>query len=142
MLRYRVCLLIVIVFFAQPIISVGAETWRIDEQQGLRKISKESDRYLLAVTRVKQLAISGETKKLTKAIEELKKAFTGYCSICGISENEHGRRLAMDHDHSDGGFRGFLCRECNVILGLAGEQPRRLERCASYIRTRGVTCLA
>ena len=75
MLRYRVCLLIVIVFLALPIISVGAETWRIDGQEGLREISNEEDRYLLAVTKVKQLALSGETGKLNKAIKELKKEY-------------------------------------------------------------------
>lgn len=51
-------------------------------------------------------------------IEELESKFTGSCEHCGISEKEHkikyGKRLHLDHCHTSGDFRGFLCCKCNL----------------------------
>ena len=34
------------------------------------------------------------------------------CAICGARE-----KLVLDHDHSNGQVRGFLCSKCNVKIG-------------------------
>lgn len=39
------------------------------------------------------------------------------CAICGISEEEHGKHLAIDHCHRTGKVRGLLCMPCNTGLG-------------------------
>jgi hypothetical protein len=37
------------------------------------------------------------------------------CAICGATESVNiGRKLAVDHDHATGKFRGILCHDCNV----------------------------
>lgn len=56
----------------------------------------------------------------------------GVCAICG--RPEHGRRLAVDHDHITGAVRGLLCRHCNLALGQFGDDPARIDRAASYLR--------
>jgi hypothetical protein len=39
----------------------------------------------------------------------------GVCYVCG--RPEIGKRLATDHSHEDGQFRGLLCSKCNPLLG-------------------------
>lgn len=40
----------------------------------------------------------------------------GVCALCG-RKCHTGKRLATDHSHLDGLFRGLLCAQCNPILG-------------------------
>lgn len=59
------------------------------------------------------------------------------CGLCGVS----GQELDIDHDHACCSgrracgkcFRSFLCRSCNVGLGLFGDDPERLLAAAEYI---------
>ena len=46
----------------------------------------------------------------------------GVCAICH-RPNKNGSRLATDHRHKDGFFRGLLCSQCNRVLGKI-EDPR------------------
>ncbi len=63
----------------------------------------------------------------------------GMAEICGLCGT--GQRLDIDHDHlccpgqrSCGKcVRGFLCRPCNVGLGMFGDDPARLRAAAEYI---------
>lgn len=64
--------------------------------------------------------------------EELAKSFTGFCDVCGISENECSRKLCADHDHDTGDLRGWLCGKCNSALGLMGNSSKLLIKLASY----------
>jgi len=54
---------------------VSAETWRLEKGQNWKAVSAENDRYLLAVSEIKQLAGSGQTRALIKAFAELKKDY-------------------------------------------------------------------
>ena len=57
----------------------------------------------------------------------------GVCAIC-LKACRRGRRLAIDHDHESGLFRGLLCGSCNWALGLFRDDPEVLERAAAYVR--------
>ena len=58
----------------------------------------------------------------------------GVCAICGRPPREGGRRLDVDHDHRTGAVRGLLDHRCNRGLGYFGDDPRRLEAAARYLR--------
>src|ERR1700722_4580616 len=40
-----------------------------------------------------------------------------FCEACGTPEAVVGRTLCFDHDHATGLFRGWLCFNCNLVLG-------------------------
>ena len=40
------------------------------------------------------------------------------CEICGKA---FANDKCMDHDHSNGTYRGALCRQCNAALGKLGD---------------------
>lgn len=55
------------------------------------------------------------------SIEEYTKLFNdqnGCCAICGRSQQEFTRRLAIDHDHTTNKNRGLLCVLCNTNLAV------------------------
>lgn len=54
------------------------------------------------------------------------------CDICSGSPDE-GMSLHYDHCHQTGNFRGWLCRECNLMLGNARDNPQRLRAGAAYL---------
>ncbi len=73
--------------------------------------------------------------------EEMAEAQGWVCAICWQAplrrlhtEGFKGRPLFIDHDHQSGRVRGLLCSQCNSMLGMAGDKPRRLERAARYLR--------
>lgn len=57
----------------------------------------------------------------------------GGCALCGCKENSNGHRLAVDHCHKTGAFRGLLCHSCNRAIGLLGDDPDRLREAAKYL---------
>lgn len=57
----------------------------------------------------------------------------GRCAICGMSQEENGRRLAADHDHVKGEFRGILCNKCNSGLGMLGDSLEGLQKAIAYL---------
>lgn len=50
----------------------------------------------------------------------------GKCELCGKE-----CRRDVDHNHSDGMFRGYLCHQCN--LAIAKVERLGLERIAGYL---------
>lgn len=53
------------------------------------------------------------------------------CDICG--GNDKRWRLAYDHCHAKGHFRGWLCRRCNLVLGRVNDDPNLLRRMIAYL---------
>lgn len=53
------------------------------------------------------------------------------CEICGSDGG--GKTLCVDHDHTSGDFRGFLCNGCNSGLGFFKDDPERMRQAAAYI---------
>lgn len=66
-------------------------------------------------------------------VKELEVAFTGKCAVCGVSEVECNMRLAMDHCHKTGFFRGWLCVACNTAIGMLKDDPELLLRAVEYL---------
>lgn len=66
-------------------------------------------------------------------VSDMLAADTGACHICGATEVELPKALFMDHCHETGKFRGWLCAECNWMLGKAGDDPARLRKGAAYL---------
>lgn len=59
------------------------------------------------------------------------------CEICHKNVDENGKKLAMDHDHATGKFRGFLCHMCNIGLGAFMDSPALVNLAFGYLTTRG-----
>lgn len=71
----------------------------------------------------------------------------GVCAICGMTPDENGRHLCVDHDHSCCSgrkrscgkcIRGLLCMNCNRAIGWLNDDPALADRAAKYLRSRGV----
>lgn len=53
----------------------------------------------------------------------------GACKICNTES-----KLYFDHDHATGQFRGWICRKCNMGLGLLGDTAASIERALEYLK--------
>ena len=60
------------------------------------------------------------------------------CEICGITPEENGRELALDHDHETGEFRGWLCWQCNMAIAKLGDNTEGLKKALAYLERAGV----
>jgi hypothetical protein len=56
------------------------------------------------------------------------------CAICGISEDELTRKLAVDHNHVTGEVRGLLCLLCNSALGKFKDDKELLKNAIKYLK--------
>lgn len=50
------------------------------------------------------------------------------CEIC----NQTGR-ICFDHCHRSDKFRGWICSQCNIVLGMVYDSPELLEKMISYL---------
>src|SRR5215472_8646662 len=65
----------------------------------------------------------------TKRVSQAGRPRPEFCDVCG--RNEGG--LVFDHCHTHGHFRGWLCRECNWVLGLVDDDPDILRKLTAYL---------
>ena len=77
MLKYKILLLICVVQLAAGpgAGSAIADTWRLTEDQDFEAVSEQTDEFLLAVTRTKELVNTGEVGQAREAYEKLKDEF-------------------------------------------------------------------
>jgi len=60
----------------------------------------------------------------------------GVCAVC--QKSPRGKRsLVLDHDHTTGKLRAFLCNHCNVSIGMAGDSAAILRKMADYLEAHG-----
>lgn len=52
---------------------------------------------------------------------------------CAICNNPFTQTPDLDHDHKTGKIRGLLCHPCNLILGLAKDNPDILRNATYYL---------
>lgn len=57
----------------------------------------------------------------------------GKCAICG--EKPRTKALSLDHNHTTGQIRKFLCHKCNVGMGQFGDDPKLLRLAAEYLES-------
>lgn len=61
-------------------------------------------------------------------------AKSGRCEICG----KHKDMLNLDHDHSTGIIRGWLCRTCNLGLGAFKDSVIFMINATNYLKKHKV----
>lgn len=63
----------------------------------------------------------------------------GVCASCGSLPPAEGRKkhLAVDHCHDSGTVRGLLCNNCNIALGLLGDDVEKILALAAYLKKAG-----
>ena len=54
------------------------------------------------------------------------------CEICERPEVD--KRLCLDHCHESGVFRGWICDNCNLGLGLLGDNVLSVQRALMYLQ--------
>lgn len=71
----------------------------------------------------------------------------GCCYLCGGRLPDNRSKVAVDHDHSHCGERrscrycrrGLSCVLCNTIIGLAGDDPARMQAiAANFVRVQAL----
>ena len=55
------------------------------------------------------------------------------CAICGITPEEIGKKLIVDHDHDTLKVRGLLCWRCNSGLGFFKDNQAHLAMAIEYL---------
>ena len=60
--------------------------------------------------------------------------WTGKCHACDSALEQYDRHTHLDHCHTTGKVRGWLCRTCNNGIGMLNDNPQRLELAAAYLR--------
>jgi hypothetical protein len=43
------------------------------------------------------------------------------------------QEICVDHCHTSGRIRGFLCHDCNLAIGKAKDDPNLLRKMAEYL---------
>lgn len=51
-----------------------------------------------------------------------------YCEICGST-----KKISFDHDHDTDKFRGWICHNCNVVIGFANNDIDILKKIIKYL---------
>jgi uncharacterized ferredoxin-like protein len=69
---------------------------------------------------------------IRKEIRKTAPPMTLRCECCGKETSN----LCLDHDHSTGKFRGWLCGHCNRGIGQLGDTIDSLKRALSYLESR------
>jgi hypothetical protein len=57
----------------------------------------------------------------------------GGCKLCGITPEEEGCALAVDHDHATKRVRGLLCSRCNSLV-IGSIEAIGLDRIMEYLQ--------
>ena len=64
----------------------------------------------------------------------------GKCAVCKTCDFVGpGKKLHVDHDHKTGLVRGLICVRCNVLIGMAQEQPARFRAAIIYLERHNLT---
>ena len=65
-----------------------------------------------------------------RGIPEPSRAEPEKCECCGRADS---RGLNVDHCHGSGRFRGWLCKKCNMAVGLLGDTLEGVNKMVTYM---------
>ncbi len=103
-------------------ISIKRKEWRINNPRNIKRSS------IVHLFRKNKLDVdSGTVDYIEKLIYSQKQ-----CTICHTHTDECGT-LHIDHDHTTGEFRGLLCGNCNVGIGMLKDSPMILAAAIDYL---------
>lgn len=74
-----------------------------------------------------------EAMRRSKGLPEPTRPCPDNCELCGRASWLEVKSFALDHDHTTGAFRGWLCRSCNLGIGLLGDNRDSLLRAVTYL---------
>lgn len=82
------------------------------------------------------MAGAAERKRKALGIPPATRPEPSGCEICGKLKAARMRQAALciDHDHTTGKFRGWICSMCNMGMANLGDDVAGLERVLAYIR--------
>jgi len=61
------------------------------------------------------------------------------CEVCGALGSSFKKGLCLDHNHKTNKFRGWLCTNCNTVLGLVHEDTTRMKALIKYLNVSDKT---
>jgi len=99
------------------------------------KVKLNNDtKYATMYARAYVLARKHPKLSLDLVIKFYQEHFTGKCDIC--SKVITGKDMHLDHNHTTGVLRGWLCMLCNTGLGKFKDNPDLLRKALSYLEQR------
>lgn len=75
-----------------------------------------------------------KAQKYNIPLEQVQEALSGLCYSCELRP-----AIVIDHNHKTGLFRGGLCGNCNVGIGMLGDNIEGLEKALAYLKRAGST---
>ena len=74
-----------------------------------------------------------------KQLQEIKRKYScitepPYGTPCDACQRPVYRNWQLDHDHTTGEFRGWICKQCNTGLGNLGDSIEELELRLEYLK--------
>lgn len=82
-----------------------------------------------------------ERDRKAKRLPEPTRPRPEFCECCGGPPNLGKKALALDHCHTTGKFRGWLCASCNLAVGLMDDSPEKLRQAIAYLEENQSTDL-
>ena len=73
-----------------------------------------------------------EARRKAAGLPEPTRPCPALCERCGKPPQR--RAMHLDHDHTTGRFRGWLCHKCNVGIGLLGDNIEGLQSAIEYLQ--------
>lgn len=113
--------------YARKLMSTPEGRERLAAYKRAQNARMSPERKMLASIRRSARVLGFDPDEIVRLWDERAHA----CEVCGQSPET--KRLALDHDHTTGKFRGFLCGNCNKALGLMADDPDRLKAAAKYL---------
>lgn len=103
-------------------------------QARARKRYRENREASLVRSRAAYARAAALGKRYRKGIPSPTRKPPKKCELCAQKQR---RNLSLDHCHYTGKFRGWLCTQCNIGLGMFRNASALLVKAASYLRNAG-----